>query len=386
MYNKIKGNNYELYVLNHILNVEPEFENAWLTNNIPNDVIMKTNLKNNVNINKYNNCDIGFDILAIKNNEYYFIQCKNHEQTLCINDLCSFYFILHEYNLNGILYYSGQLSKRLLELNNNIVNFRYLNINNTKLDIELNMSINNNLEYRQYQINAYNKLKGLNRAILSIPCGMGKTYISYLLSNDYKNIVLIAPTRVLAEELLNRFYHYYKTLYNPVLLSMDGELIIDKIILLENNIIATTYKSVEILNKLKIYNCIYIFDEYHNLSVSNLDINNTDEIGYILHNINNNILFLSATPIKHDYFNNFTIYNYSWTDAIINKYICDMKIIIPKKKELPETIIANFIDLFNNDNFDKDIFIQIYFIIKNMIDNKNKKIIIYVSLCELIPK
>ena len=59
-----------------------------------------------------------------------------------------------------------------------------------------------------------------------------------------------------------------------------------------------------------------------------------------------------------------------------------MKIIIPNKKELPEKIINDFIDLFNNSKLNKDIIIQIYFIIKNIIENK--KLLIYVSYCDQI--
>ena len=73
MYNKIKGDQYENYILNYITNETNEFEQAWLTKNIPNEIIINTNLNKNDNIEKYKNCDIGFDILAVKNNEYYFI-------------------------------------------------------------------------------------------------------------------------------------------------------------------------------------------------------------------------------------------------------------------------------------------------------------------------
>ena len=36
MYNKIKGDQYENYILNYITNETNEFEQAWLTKNIPN--------------------------------------------------------------------------------------------------------------------------------------------------------------------------------------------------------------------------------------------------------------------------------------------------------------------------------------------------------------
>jgi len=64
---------------------------------------------------------------------YIIYNIINHNQTLCINDLCSFYFLLYEYNLNGIIYYTSNLSKWLYELNNNKVEYRYLNMNNIKI-------------------------------------------------------------------------------------------------------------------------------------------------------------------------------------------------------------------------------------------------------------
>jgi superfamily II DNA or RNA helicase/phage anti-repressor protein len=385
MYNKQKGDNYEVYVLNTIL--KNEFSMGWLCKDIPIDILIKTNLNMNPNIINYKNCDIGFDILGIKDNEYYFIQCKNYNKTICINDLCSFYFLLNEYNLNGIVYYNGKLSKRLYDLKNNKVEYKYLEINNLIMDLNLNMKLDMDFENREYQQDAYKKLNNLNRAILSIPCGMGKSYIGYLLSKNYKNIILITPTRVLTEELLNRFYNYYKTEYNPILLSMDGELDITKIKLEEYNIIATTYKSINILKELVINlkDIYYIFDEYHNLSIKNLE-DETDDINKILLNKDNNILFMSATPIKHKYFENIIVYNYKWQDAIYNNYICDFKITIPNKIELPEQIINEFIDLFKNNNLNKEITIQIYFLLKNIIINKNKRTIIYVSVCDLIEK
>jgi len=33
---------------------------------------------------KYKNCDIGADLVAIKDNQVYFIQCKNFSQTISI--------------------------------------------------------------------------------------------------------------------------------------------------------------------------------------------------------------------------------------------------------------------------------------------------------------
>lgn len=384
-YNKYKGDKYEEYVLEEIL--KDEFDEAWLTKDIPEEILLKTNLRNNINIRNYLNRDIGFDIMGIKDNEYYFIQCKNYNKTIYINDVGSFFFLLYSYDLKGIIYYNGDLSKNLYDLRTDKMEYRYLNMNNMILDLNLNSELNMNFEYRKYQEDAYNRLNDLDRCILSLPCGMGKSYVSYLLSRKYKNIVIIAPTRVLTEELLNRFYNYYKTERNPILLSMDGELDINKIIIKTHNIVAVTYKSIDILMKLidKLEDVYYIFDEYHNLSLNNLE-NENDNIYKILNDKDNMILFMSATPIKHVYFKDMINYNYKWQDAIYNKYICDFNIIIPNKKELPERILNEFIDLFENNELNKDIIIQIYFFIKNIIYYKNSKSIIYLTNCDLIDK
>jgi superfamily II DNA or RNA helicase len=153
------------------------------------------------------------------------------------------------------------------------------------------------------------------RSILSLPCGMGKTYTAFLLSKKYKNIIMIAPTRTLTEELLTNMDNYYEYKYNPILISMDGtrDIEIIKSNLKDFNIIAVTYDSVdilkEILNVLK--EVFIIIDEYHNLSDSNLT-NSTNNINQLLES-NNKILFLSATPLKENikYFGD-KIYKYSW--------------------------------------------------------------------------
>jgi hypothetical protein len=40
---------------------------------------------------------------------------------------------------------------------------------------------------------AYNFLKNESRGILNMPCGTGKTFVTYLLSLDFDNIILLTP-------------------------------------------------------------------------------------------------------------------------------------------------------------------------------------------------
>ncbi len=62
---------------------------------------------------------------------------------------------------------------------------------------------------RDYQIEAYNKLKFANRSILSMPCGTGKTLVSYMLSINYKTIIILTPLISTTEQLLKHFENYY---------------------------------------------------------------------------------------------------------------------------------------------------------------------------------
>jgi superfamily II DNA or RNA helicase len=46
---------------------------------------------------------------------------------------------------------------------------------------------------KDYQIEAYNYIKNNNKNILSMPYGTGKTLVSFLLSLEYNNIIILTP-------------------------------------------------------------------------------------------------------------------------------------------------------------------------------------------------
>ena len=100
--------------------------------------------------------DIGADLVAFKDNKYYFIQCKNYNDTILMENLAGFYFLLYEYNLTGVLYYNGKLSQRVLNLSNNKIQFINLPFNNMTIDTIDN--IKTQLIIRDCQQEAYDKL------------------------------------------------------------------------------------------------------------------------------------------------------------------------------------------------------------------------------------
>lgn len=296
-YKKIKGDTYEKYVMDNLLS---EYDNVYYFKDTPEFIISNTKLYSNYDVYlKYKNCDIGCDLVAVKNEQVYFIQCKNFSQTISINDFCSFYFLILEYELNGIVYYNGVLSERLLDLAQGKIKYNNLPYNNTIIDVDFINQTKLNMTPRNYQFEIYNECKNKDRGLIALPCGMGKTYCSWLIGKDYDNIVILSPTRNLSNSNLVQLCNYANNTYNPILISMDGcrDYNNIKLLLKNKNIISSTYDSVDVLNKIikKIKNYVIFVDECHNLSSNNLE-NENDEINKLLV-LNKKIFFMSATPI-----------------------------------------------------------------------------------------
>jgi predicted helicase len=176
-----QGIEYEKYIYNLIKN---KYESCWIWKDIPKPILLELKLINDIT----NSCDdIGCDILGKKfDNTYDYIQCKNYstlgiDNTISICDLSGFYnFIAENLISNAFVYYSGILSSQIQLRKKNI---KYINIPFIKIN-------HNNIEPRDYQIEAYSLLNKCNRSILHMPCGTGKTLITYLISLEYDNIIL----------------------------------------------------------------------------------------------------------------------------------------------------------------------------------------------------
>jgi superfamily II DNA or RNA helicase len=379
LYKHNKGYNYELFILNKL---KLQYDEVFLFKFTPERILQHTKLFNNYDIyTKYKNCDIGADLVAVKDNQVYFIQCKNHNDTLCINDLQGFYFLLYEFDLNGIVVYSNEISSRIKDLSNK-VQYLHISYNNQIIDIDYNFLNYINIKSRDYQIEACNLLKNENRSILSLPSGMGKTFTSYLIAKEYNNIIYIAPLRVLAKQILDQVYDYSNKSYNPILISCDGIRNINCIeqILMEKNLFSVTYDSVDILINIidKLDNKIIIIDEFHNLSDNNLN-NKNDNMNKILENNNNKILFLSATPTENKKYCGNIIYKYSWNEAIQKKYICDFKIILPETNEE----LNKFNDVIvETETKDKKLVKKCYFLLKSLLYEGNNKCIVFLTTIE----
>jgi superfamily II DNA or RNA helicase/phage anti-repressor protein len=371
------GINYEYYVLEHI---QQNYDKVWHWSKFPEKILYELNIiKDYDKFKKYRN-DIGADLVAFKDNKYYFIQCKNFKDTIYIDTLAGFYFFLYENNLNGVLYYNGKLSERLVDLSTGKIPFINLPFNNENIIFnETKIKITP----RDYQIEAYNKLKDLNNSILNLPCSMGKTLISSMLGKDYDNIIILSPTRALTQQNLEKFKEYLGNTFNYILVSIDGKTKIDDInkIIKNKNVISSTFDSCIIINSLidNLKNNYIIIDEFHNLSNNNINKNNNEINKLFKKNINK--LFVSATPIKN--FMNIkeeNIYKYEWNDAIENKYICDFNIYLLNITDKTN----NFIDVIkeNYNNLEIKLVKKAYNLIKSMLFNGDKKCICYLTTIE----
>ena len=370
------GTNYEIYVKDII---KSKYTNCWLWKDIPNEVLLVLGFIKDI---KQNCDDIGCDILAKKlDNTYEYIQCKYYstlgiDNTICISDLSGFYNFVAENDIkNALVYYSGVLSKQVQCRKNKI---KYINLPFIKIG-------NEDIKPRDYQIEAYNELKDINRGILEMPCGTGKTLITYLISLEYDNIILISPLISTTEQLITHYKKYYNKsneVINFNIISSQHSRATEDIVFDNKNILGSTFDSCDIVNKLlcKLKGSIFIvIDECHNLSDAMLSENN-NEINKILTS-NYKILFVSATPKKY---NNalqnifgFSRYTLSWDDAINNKYICNYNFYYPNNDKIIEHISSIKLDI---SFIDTTILInKAFFLLETIKIVGNKKCIVYLK-------
>lgn len=400
--NQQKGTTYEKYIKIYLQNKNNE---TWLWDEIPELQLRNSGLLGNWNEhriarkeNKINELpDLGTDILLKNNitNQYELIQCKNFESNsnVTFHHLSGFYAMVSHYEMHGTVYYTSKLSHniKLLKPNDKI---KYI-----KKEIELTL---NNIKTKQrfietpyyYQIEAYNKLKNSNRAILNLPCGMGKTLTSVMIGKEHDNIIIISPLLAYAQQNLERFdselnIEDYKTIKVNSEGTRDEIEILDKLSKNKKNILSFTYKSVDILIKIlnKINNYIVILDEFHNLSKNDIfykdnSVENTS-LCKLLYS-DSKILFMSATPkffnfedsdkINEEIFGN-NIYSFTLGRGITEKHICDYELYLPDLRT--KTTISDITQEISIDQFNLDLVSKGKFIIRGMLETGSRKCIIY---------
>jgi superfamily II DNA or RNA helicase/ribosomal protein S17E len=316
----------------------------------------------------------------------------------------------------------------LININTNVYNTDFSNINYETNNIyfikepykndEIIFNITPNIfTPYEYQLDAVNKIKDNfiinHRSILAIPCGCGKTYISYLISLNYKKIIIISPLIEFASQNLSKYIEYGYNENNTILINSDGirdiDIIKTKIKENEKLLISSTFKSMDIINEcLDLFDkdTLFIIDEFHNLSKNN--ISDKDDDIYKLLITNHKILFMSATPriydieyldddekilndddkisnededdesiidydCKFDELFGKIVYNMSLRDAIINKYITDYKIWLPSIHENKDKLKEE-LSIYDIDD---DIKNRCDYLFSCLSNNGSRKTIIY---------
>jgi superfamily II DNA or RNA helicase len=397
MNNQTKGYLYEIQIRDYIINVlnKP----AYLWNDVPETILLQNNIIGSHNahritrkqhkLNKVNPLqDTGIDVIQLEENKCSLIQCKNgYMNGLRMEDLAGFNaWMVALDTLTGYVYYTDKLSQNIACLPKN-KRIKYIKQPFDKDVVKKTTQI----IYKpyDYQVNASNNfIKHFaknNRGILSMPCGTGKTMTSYLISNKYKQIIILSPLKQFAKQNLDRYTEYgYKN--NTLLIDSDGERDIKQIKkFIQSNksfLISSTFCSVNCIQQILKYcsNPLIIIDEFHNLSKNN--VTNEEDDFYKILNSDHLIMFMSATPRVYeledvtddtDHIFGDTFYNMTFTEAIEKKFITDYKIWLPALHE-DNTKLNKELSIYEIDDTIKA---KCKFFFSCMLNNGSKKCIIY---------
>ena len=208
MNNNLKGYLYEKQIKNHIIN-NMGYE-AYLWDDVPETLLLDYGIigshndnrirRKNIKINPLN--DTGVDIIFIdNNNKLSLVQCKNgYESGLTFKDLSGIsLWTIAYYNLisKSYIYYTHKISNNIKLLpfdNDNKFTFVKQGFvdSNTDIDTDTDTDIKHELISNKvnkiipfdYQLEAEKNFKEYyennSRGILTMPCGTGKTYTSFL--------------------------------------------------------------------------------------------------------------------------------------------------------------------------------------------------------------
>lgn len=397
MENYLKGDAYEKYTKNILLTNNDQ---VYLWNDIPIDIFINCNIfdsydnklrfRRGIKNDKHNVSDTGCDIFYFSKiqNKWVIVQCKNYIGTITQEKLAGFYGLLLSTGLNGELFYTSSLSEP-------ITRYKQPKIEFIKHEFMQNQIVNKKyvkMTPYDYQLDAYNSLKDKQRAILQLPCGMGKTLIGIMWGKLFDLIIIFSPLKQHAAQNLERFKNEIDNYDQYILVDSDGNRDIDYIKRSVNkkSILSVTYKSVDIIEQLLEFipankKVGIIVDEFHNLNYDN--VMSKDDQFYKVLSAKFNYLFISATPrlfdSDDDYVNNEAItgkieYTYDFGKAIKNGYICDYDVFVPDisiTKEVSMQNVYTELKLSDKTNIDHDI--KAHFLIRSMDENGHSKCICY---------
>lgn len=426
--NQQKGLKYEFYIRDFIRSQLNKI--AYLWNECPETILIENKLipsHNHMRMQRkdikggmlHNHKDIGIDVIQLDqdNTHCNIVQCKNgYQKGLTVENISGIMMrAACMRNMNAFVYYTNKLSTNiqnilsesqyaeLLDCSNDTS--MLANISNdeskmyfVKLPFKKEPKNTENITSQQsitpydYQIEALDKFKhhfqANNRGILSLPCGCGKTYTSYLISNEFDHIIIISPLREFASQNLNRYIQYGYDESKALLVDTDGVRDVDTVKSFINNnnkiLLSCTYDSIDIISEcLDIFqNALFIIDEFHNLSKANLSDDQNPMFKLLMSD--HKIMFMSATPRVYELELDDEAYELEWlfgdivysmtmAEAIQNKYICDYRIWLPSIHENNDEL-NNELSIYDIDDHLKNRCKYLYSCIAN---NGSRKCIVY---------
>jgi predicted helicase len=365
--NKEKDDMYEIQIRNHILFSLKK--PAYFYSDTPVQILIDNGIDDSYDDHRLKRIankeaklnplrDTGVDIIQLESDgSCTLVLCINGwKDDVAYSRLASFSLLLLHYpKLYGHVYYTDKISNNIQSFPPNprlsFIKQPFMHPTTIKIADTVDM------KPYQYQLDVVKNFKekfrngGRIRGILSMPCGTGKTYESYLLSKDRKQIIILSPLKQHAKQSLDKFIEYGYSKDKSLLVDSDGERDIDNIkkFIEENNsfLMSATFWSIDVIRKVLPFmkNPLIFVDEFHNLSKRNVMDKNDDFYGVL--NSEHDILFMSATPrvyeieedddrvgsaVNDDYNQKIfgpIIDSMSFRYAIENKYTSDYKIWLP---------------------------------------------------------
>ncbi len=189
--------------------------------------------------------------------------------------------------------------------------------------------------------------------LLNLPCGTGKTVIfsNHLREKKYKNVIIVSPLRVHAEQTLKRVKAFLPE-YDQLLLDSDGSTDIDDLneMMEKRSVISTTFKSfVQVIRQLfvestesdsevdsvessyepliDLSDTLVIIDEAHNVASMS---DEKQEMIKIIQSFPKTLLVTATPPsCMEEMIGCTTIYQYPFRCAIEEGHICDYQVYLP---------------------------------------------------------
>lgn len=422
---KLKGDIFELIIL-CVLHVHPYFkgvDKAWLYDDTPSYIIEELKLPDD---------DHGIDIIAMKNNEYYAIQCKFRSD---ITRKISWGPPDKTGNFAGLSNRPEIGSKFTLVTNCNRICEEMMNIGSDHLygqrfrDIMSDEHMENIISflddvptikknkfkprnYQKYIINeTIKELEHSNKCMMIMPCGGGKTLTSLWIAKalNHKTNLILVSSLSLSEQIYLSAYKQHPNYEFIILASSGSNKNYDSRSLItttdleeiefwfkktkgKRRFIISTYHSSHLIKNINIPFDMgtVIYDEAHNTMIRSLD----DKYNSLLKwDKCKHKLFMTATPLynsdpndkSHD-MNDESIYGRITYKSSLHNYIkkgilCSISILNPSyNDEYLENYINKYnVHLINEHMYSKNM-IQSLFPTLNLInDGKVRKVLVYLN-------